>query len=48
LQWNLSEEYDFLFPISPTEIKNWACYIQQLAPYDHPITVHHLGDPDTA
>jgi hypothetical protein len=48
LQWNISEEYNYKLPISPTEIKSWAGYVQQLDPYDHPITVHHAYDPDSA
>jgi hypothetical protein len=47
LQWNISEEYDIKLPISPTEVKDWAGYIQQIDPYDHPITVHQLRNPDS-
>src|SRR5215216_141341 len=45
IQWNISEEYDHLYPLSPEAIKEFAGYIQQVDPYDHPITVHQLADP---
>jgi hypothetical protein len=48
LQWNISEEYDHLYPLSPEMVKEFASYIQQVDPYDHPITVHQLADPDTS
>jgi hypothetical protein len=47
LQWNLSEEYDHLYPLSPETLKEFAWYIQQQDPYNHPITVHQLADPET-
>jgi Domain of unknown function (DUF5060)/Putative collagen-binding domain of a collagenase len=46
LQWNISEEYDIKYPLSSSNVKAFAGYIQQQDPYDHPITVHQLGDPD--
>jgi len=47
LQWNISEEYDLFFALRPDRIKEFAQYIQDLDPYDHPITVHNEGrDPD--
>jgi Domain of unknown function (DUF5060)/Putative collagen-binding domain of a collagenase len=46
LQWNISEEYDIKYPLSPSNVKAFAGYIQQQDPYDHPITVHQLGNPD--
>jgi len=48
LQWNISEEYDLAYPISPNNVKAFAGYIQQLDPYDHPLTVHNAADPDIA
>jgi hypothetical protein len=45
LQWNLCEEYDLEYPLSPDTVKAFAGYIQQLDPYDHPITVLNVGDP---
>jgi hypothetical protein len=47
LQWNISEEYDLTYPLSPDTVKAFAGYIQQLDPYDHPITVHQAHNPDS-
>jgi hypothetical protein len=44
LQWNISEEYNYNYPLHPDTVKAFAGYIQQLDPYDHPITVHQAGD----
>lgn len=46
LDWNISEEYDHLYALSPETVKEFAGYIQRLDPYGHPITVHQLADPD--
>ncbi|MHC4520050.1 MAG: DUF5060 domain-containing protein [Planctomycetota bacterium] len=47
LQWNLSEEYDLAFNLGPDRVKEFAQYIRDVDPYDHPITVHNQGrDPD--
>ena len=47
LQWNLSEEYDLFLDLGPDRVKEFAQYIQDVDPYDHPITVHNEGrDPD--
>jgi CubicO group peptidase (beta-lactamase class C family) len=43
LQWNLCEEYNLRFKISPQLAKEYAGYIQAVDPYDHPITIHHAG-----
>ena len=43
LQWNLCEEYNLRFKISPELAKEYAEYIQAVDPYDHPITIHHAG-----
>jgi hypothetical protein len=48
LQWNISEEYNYKYPLSPDTVKEFAGYIHQQDPYDHPITVHQFGDPDDA
>jgi hypothetical protein len=48
LQWNVSEEYDLKHPLSPATVKAMAGYIQQQDPYDHPVTVHQIRDPDTS
>jgi hypothetical protein len=48
LQWNISEEYDYLLPLSPDTVKSFAGYLKQVDPYDHPITVHSYYNPDTA
>ena len=44
LQWNLCEEYNLLFKISPELAKEYAGYIQAVDPYDHPIAIHHAGN----
>lgn len=47
LQWNLSEEYDLYLDFSPKRIREFAQYIIDVDPYNHPITVHNEGrDPD--
>jgi hypothetical protein len=43
LQWNLSEEYDLALDLGPDRVKEFAQYIQDVDPYDHPITVHNQG-----
>jgi hypothetical protein len=43
LQWNLSEEYDLALDLGPDRVKEFAQYIQDTDPYDHPITVHNQG-----
>ena len=46
LIWNLCEEYNIGgLDLGPESIKQFAAYIAQLDPYDHPITVHHAGNP---
>jgi hypothetical protein len=47
LQWNLSEEYDLFLDLTPRRIREFAQYLIDIDPYDHPVTVHHEGrDPD--
>ena len=47
LQWNLSEEYDLALDLGPERIRDFARYIKDVDPYDHPITVHNEGrDPE--
>ncbi len=47
LQWNLSEEYDLALDLGAERVKEFAQYLQDIDPYDHPITVHNQGrDPD--
>jgi hypothetical protein len=46
LQWNISEEYEYLYNLGSDNVKLFAGYIQQVDPYDHPITVHQLDRPD--
>jgi len=49
LQWNISEEYDLGLNLGPGRVKEFAEYIKAVAPYDHPITVHHMGkNPEPA
>ncbi len=43
LQWNLSEEYDLDLDLGPDRVKEFAQYVQDIDPYDHPITVHNKG-----
>jgi len=43
LQWNLCEEYNLRFKISPERAKEYAGYIQAVDPYHHPISIHHAG-----
>jgi CubicO group peptidase (beta-lactamase class C family) len=45
LIWNLCEEYNTKLNLGPQSVKEFAAYLAQLDPYDHPITVHHAGDP---
>jgi Domain of unknown function (DUF5060)/Putative collagen-binding domain of a collagenase len=47
LQWNVSEEYDLNYNLGSENVTAFAGYIQQVDPYDHPITVHQSSDPDT-
>ena len=41
LQWNLCEEYNLGFKLDPQLVKEYAQYLQDVDPCDHPITVHH-------
>ncbi|MEZ6148152.1 MAG: hypothetical protein R3B91_22505 [Planctomycetaceae bacterium] len=43
LQWNLSEEYNLDHKLEPETVKDFAQYIGDVDPYDHPVTVHHAG-----
>ena len=45
LQWNISEEFNLKFDLGPERVREFASYIQQADPYNHPITVHTAGDP---
>lgn len=45
LQWNISEEYNLKFDLGAERVRDFAAYIQEVDPYDHPITVHSAGDP---
>ena len=43
--WNLCEEYNIGgLDLGPQSVKEFAAYLAQLDPYDHPITVHHAGN----
>ena len=44
LQWNICEEYDLDLPLDPNLIKEFAQYINDVDPYDHPVTVHNHGN----
>ncbi|MFN3167628.1 MAG: DUF5060 domain-containing protein [Phycisphaeraceae bacterium] len=45
LQWNISEEYNRSRntpgELSPDSVKSFAQYLQDVDPYDHPISVHN-------
>jgi len=45
LIWNLCEEYNIGLDLGAQSIREFAAYVAQLDPYDHPITVHHSKDP---
>jgi CubicO group peptidase (beta-lactamase class C family) len=45
LIWNLCEEYNIGLDLGPRSVREFAAYVAQLDPYDHPITVHHARDP---
>ena len=45
LQWNISEEFNLKFDLGEERVREFASYIKQVDPYDHPITVHTAGDP---
>jgi len=48
LIWNLCEEYNIGLDLGPQSVREFAAYVVQLDPYDHPITVHHAKNPITA
>ena len=43
--WNLCEEYNIGLDLGPKSVKEFAAYLAQLDPHDHPITVHHARNP---
>ncbi len=48
LQWNLCEEYNLNYELDPELVKQFAQYIYDVDPYDHPVTVHHAGRVEKA
>jgi CubicO group peptidase (beta-lactamase class C family) len=48
LQWNISEEYNLHHKIDPETVKEFAQYIADTDPDDHPITVHHSSRAEKA
>ena len=46
LQWNLCEEYNLKFDLTPARIKDFAEYLRDVDPYNNPITVHHSSTLD--
>lgn len=44
LQWNLFEEYNLDYKLTPDLVKSCADFIYSIDPYKHPITVHHAGN----
>jgi len=46
MQWNLCEEYNLQLRLPPERIKQWAKYLRDVDPYDHPIAVHHSSSPE--
>ncbi len=45
MQWNLCEEYNHN-NLQAKQVKQWAGYLHDVDPYDHPITVHHSSTPE--
>jgi len=45
LQWNLCEEYNLGFDLTPQRVRAFADYLRAVDAYHHPITVHSAGDP---
>lgn len=45
LQWNISEEYNLKFDLGEERVREFASFIKETDPYNHPITVHTAGDP---
>lgn len=45
LIWNICEEYNLGFNLGPERVRQFARYIREVDPYDHPLTVHSAGDP---
>ena len=43
LEWNLSEEYDHQFKLTPGRMKEFAGYLHRVDPYHHPIAVHNCN-----
>jgi len=43
--WNLCEEYNLNINLGPENVKEFARYVHDTDPYDHPVTVHHSSDP---
>ena len=41
--WNLCEEYNLHYDLGAARVKAFAQYLEDVDPYDHPITVHHSG-----
>jgi len=48
LQWNVCEEYNLKLDLGVSRVMEFAGYIQDVDPYDHPISVHHAGSVDSA
>ena len=44
ITWNLCEEYNYNYPLTPEVMKEFAGYIHTVNPYSPLITLHHLGD----
>lgn len=48
LQWNICEEYNLQWDLTPTRVKSFAAYIRMLDPYKHPVAVHHASTVEKA
>jgi hypothetical protein len=45
LQWNICEEYNLNLDLGESRVKQFAQYIRDVDPYDHPVTVHNASNP---
>lgn len=48
LQWNICEEYNLQWDLTPTRVKSFAAYIHSLDAYQHPLAVHHASTVEKA
>jgi len=41
LQWNICEEFNLQYDLTPERVRQFAAYISETDPYRHPVAVHH-------